>query len=53
MSLLSPQLKAFMAIIDAKTVHAAASILNITQTAVTQRLRNLEAQLKTTLFIRS
>ncbi len=53
MSLLSPQLEAFVAIVNAKTVHAAASILHITQTAVTQRLRNLEAHLKTTLFVRS
>lgn len=53
MSLLSPQLNAFMAIVKAKTVHSAADILHITQTAVTQRLRNLETQLKTTLFVRS
>lgn len=53
MSLLSPQLQAFIAIVNAKTVHAAAGVLHITQTAVTQRLRNLEQHLKTTLFIRS
>ncbi len=53
MSLLSPQLNAFMAIVSAQTVHGAAEKLYLTQTAVTQRLRNLEKQLKTTLFIRS
>jgi LysR family transcriptional regulator (chromosome initiation inhibitor) len=53
MSLLSPQLEAFIAIAQCKTVHGAANILHITQTAVTQRIRGLEAKLKTTLFIRS
>lgn len=53
MSLLSPQLIAFMSVIKHKTVHAAADALNITQTAVTQRIKNLELRLKTTLFIRS
>lgn len=53
MSLLSPQIKAFKAVANCHTVHAAAKQLSLTQTAVTQRLRSLEAQLKTTLFIRS
>lgn len=53
MNLMSPQLQAFIAVVENKTVHAAATSLNLTQTAVTQRIRNLEAQLKTTLFIRS
>ena len=53
MSLLSPQLQAFMAIAKEKTVHGAADIVHLTQTAVTQRIRSLEAQLNTTLFIRS
>ena len=53
MSLLSPQLQAFVAIAKQKTVHGAAATIHITQTAVTQRIRSLEAQLKTTLFIRS
>jgi len=34
-------------------VHAAAESLNLTQTAVTQRIQALEAKLHTTLFIRS
>jgi len=53
MSLLGPQLDAFMAIVAHKTVHAAAESLHITQTAVTQRIRGLEQKLKTTLFIRT
>lgn len=53
MSLLSPQLLGFMAVVDNNTVHAAAKALHLTQTAVTQRIRSLEAALKTTLFIRS
>jgi LysR family transcriptional regulator, chromosome initiation inhibitor len=53
MSLLSPQLIAFMAVCDKKTVHAAAESLFLTQTAVTQRVRGLERSLKTTLFTRS
>lgn len=53
MSLLSPPLQAFMAIAKHKTVHAAAEDLYLTQTAVTQRIRALERQLKTTLFIRT
>ncbi len=53
MSLLSPQLIAFVAVVKHKTVHAAASSMHLTQTAVTQRIRSLERQLKTTLFIRT
>lgn len=53
MSLLSPQLEAFVAISQFQTVHAAAVELHITQTAVTQRLRSLEGKLRTTLFVRS
>lgn len=53
MSLLSPPLQAFMAIVKHKTVHAAADAIFLTQTAVTQRIRVLERQLKTTLFIRT
>lgn len=53
MSLLSPQLQAFYAIANCKTVHGAASQLHITQTAVTQRIRALETHLKSSLFIRS
>lgn len=53
MSLLSPQLQAFMAVSRHKTVHGAASILHVTQTAVTQRIHTLEAKLGSTLFIRT
>lgn len=53
MNLMSPQLQAFMSVVETKTVHAAAALLNLTQTAVTQRIRALETQLRTTLFIRS
>lgn len=53
MSLLSPQLQAFMAVAKYKSVHGAASAIHITQTAVTQRLHLLEVKLSTTLFIRS
>ncbi len=53
MSLLSPQLEAFLEIVRAGTVHGAAEAIGITQTGVTQRLRALEKQLSVTLFIRS
>jgi DNA-binding transcriptional LysR family regulator len=53
MSLLSPQLEAFIAVVKYKTVHAAADSIHLTQTAVTQRIRSLERILKTTLFIRT
>ena len=53
MSLLSPQLQAFLAIVKHKTVHAAATSIHLTQTAVTQRIRSLEARIGTTLFIRT
>ncbi|AUH72221.1 LysR family transcriptional regulator [Legionella sainthelensi] len=53
MILLDPQLIAFEAIVKEGTVHAAAESLFLTQTAVTQRLRQLEQKLKATLFIRS
>jgi len=53
MRLLSPQLQTFLAIVKYKTVHAAASELHLTQTAVTQRIRVLETRLMTSLFVRS
>lgn len=53
LSLLSPSLLAFMAVVEHKTVHGAASAIHLTQTAVTQRIRTLEKQLKVTLFLRS
>lgn len=53
MSLLGPNLEAFLAIVKRKTVMAAADDIGITQTGVTQRIRALESQLKATLFTRS
>ena len=53
MILLDSQLIAFEAIVREGTVNAAAKSIFLTQTAVTQRLRQLEQKLKTTLFIRS
>lgn len=53
MSLLSPSLEAFWAVVRQGTVQDASTILGITQTGVTQRIRSLEKQLKTTLFTRS
>lgn len=53
MSLLSPTLEAFWAVVRKGTVQDASYVLGITQTGVTQRIRSLEKQLKTTLFIRS
>jgi LysR family transcriptional regulator, chromosome initiation inhibitor len=53
MSLLSPPLQAFMEVAKHKSVHGAANVLHVTQTAVTQRIRSLEAKLSSTLFIRT
>ena len=53
MSLLSPNLQAFVFIVKSSTVHGAAGELGLTQTAVTQRIRALEQELGTTLFLRS
>ncbi|MBC7428463.1 MAG: LysR family transcriptional regulator [Bacteriovorax sp.] len=53
MSLLHPNLIAFMAIVERKTVQDAAKKIGLTQTGVTQRIRVLEKELQTTLFIRS
>jgi DNA-binding transcriptional LysR family regulator len=53
MSLLSHNLQAFVSVVHHQTVHGAASELGITQTGVTQRIRALETELSTTLFIRS
>lgn len=50
---LSPLLQAFLAVTTHKTVHAAASAVHVTQTAVTQRIHNLESRLRTTLFVRT
>lgn len=53
MSLLDPQLQAFLQIASQGTVHAAAQELCLTQTAVTQRLKGLEQKLDVSLFTRS
>ena len=53
MSLLSQNLQAFVSIVKNGTVRGAAAELNLTQTAVTQRIRVIESELKTTLFTRS
>ncbi len=53
MSLLSANLKAFIAIVRQGTVHGAAKDLHLTQTGVTQRIRAIEKELGTTLFLRS
>ncbi len=53
MSLLSPPLQAFMSVVRSGTVYGAADDLGLTQTGVTQRIRSLESELATTLFIRS
>lgn len=53
MSLLSDNLKAFIQVSERGTVHEAASLLGLTQTGVTQRIRSLESSLGVTLFLRS
>jgi LysR family transcriptional regulator (chromosome initiation inhibitor) len=53
MSLLSPQLEAFIAVSQTKTVHGAAKEIRISQTGITQRIRTLEKSLSVTLFTRS
>ena len=53
LKLLSQNLQAFTLISRLGTVHAAARQLGLAQTAVTQRLKILEADLNATLFTRS
>ena len=53
MSLLSPNLEAFLAVVKNQTVHGAAKTIGLTQTGVTQRIRALEKDLGATLFLRS
>ena len=53
MSLLSPPLEAFWAVVQKGTVQEAARTIGLTQTGVTQRIRSVEKMLNTTLFIRS
>lgn len=52
-ALLHAHLEAFMAVAEHKTVHAGAKAVHLSQTAMTQRIHNLEENLKTTLFIRT
>ena len=53
MSLLSPELQAFVAIVKNSTVHGAAKEIGLTQTGVTQRIRALEKKVNVCLFTRS
>lgn len=53
MSLSNLGLDAFVAVSKHGTVLEASKHLGVTQTAVTQRLRSLEREIRTTLFIRS
>jgi len=53
MSLLSPELEAFVAIVKTSTVHGAAREIGLTQTGVTQRIRSLERKVGASLFTRS
>src|SRR4051812_38504921 len=53
MILMNSALQAFTAIVKTGSVHGAARTLGLTQTAVTQRLKSLEAGLRLTLFLRS
>jgi LysR family glycine cleavage system transcriptional activator len=49
----NPLLEAFSAVAKLGTTHAAADELGITQTALTQRVKALEAGLEASLFLRS
>jgi LysR family transcriptional regulator (chromosome initiation inhibitor) len=53
MSLLSPNLQAFLVVYEKASVSGAALALHIGQTAVTQRIRSLENELGVSLFTRS
>lgn len=53
MTLLSPQLEAFVAVATNKSMHGGARAVHISQTAITQRIHALESKLSTTLFIRT
>ncbi len=53
MSLLSPNLQAFLAVKEQLTVAAAAHSIKLTQAAVTLRIQSLERELAVTLFERS
>ncbi len=53
MKLLPHHLQAFYSVAKAGTVHGAARMLRLTQTAITRRIASLESELTTTLFLRS
>ena len=53
MILLNSNLKAFLAVVENSTVSAAAKKLGLTQTGTTQRIKALEGELGTSLFLRS
>lgn len=53
MSLLSPNLLAFLSVVRQGTVHGASRELHLTQTGVTQRIRSLEKEWGVALFLRS
>ncbi|MEK7356993.1 MAG: LysR family transcriptional regulator, partial [Bdellovibrionota bacterium] len=52
MSLSSLQIDAFLAVCETKSFTAAAAKLHITQSALSQRIKNLEDELGSTLFVR-
>ena len=53
MVLLSPALQAFLEVAEVGTEHGAAERLRLTLAAVTTRLKNLETELASSLFLRS
>lgn len=53
MILLNSNLSAFLAVVENSTVSAAAKKLGITQTGATQRIKALEREMGTSLFLRS
>lgn len=53
MSLIGANLEAFLSVVKHQSVTHAAKELRITQTGVTQRIKGLERELNTTLFLRS
>jgi LysR family transcriptional regulator (chromosome initiation inhibitor) len=53
MSISSLGIDAFIAVAQYGTVQAAADSIGLTATGVTQRIRSLEREMKTTLFVRS
>jgi DNA-binding transcriptional LysR family regulator len=52
MSLLDPQLTAFLTVVKHTTVHGASAEMHITQTGFAQRIRTLGKRFATSLFVR-